>query len=131
MRICMKIQKFEDLKVWQDARVFVNEIYRLTSNDKFRMDFGFKDQIQRASVSIMNNIAEGFERDNNKEFIKFLIYSKSSAGEVRSLIYLAFDLKYISHEEFIKIIEHSIDIIKQISKFISYLRTNIQTRNNN
>ncbi|MBI5807777.1 MAG: four helix bundle protein [Ignavibacteriales bacterium] len=127
----MKIQKFEDLKVWQDARVFVNEIYRLTSNDKFRMDFGFKDQIQRASVSIMNNIAEGFERDNNKEFIKFLIYSKSSAGEVRSLIYLAFDLKYISHEEFIKIIEHSIDIIKQISKFISYLRTNIQTRNNN
>lgn len=131
MRICMKIQKFEDLKVWQDARVFVNEIYRLTSNDKFRMDFGFKDQIQRASVSIMNNIAEGFERDNNKEFIKFLIYSKGSAGEVRSLIYLAFDLKYISHEEFIKIIEHSIDIIKQISKFISYLRTNIQTRNNN
>jgi four helix bundle protein len=127
----MKIQKFEDLKVWQDARVFVNEIYRLTSNDKFRMDFGFKDQIQRASVSIMNNIAEGFERDNNKEFIKFLIYSKGSAGEVRSLIYLAFDLKYISHEEFIKIIEHSIDIIKQISKFISYLRTNIQTRNNN
>lgn len=131
MRICVKIQKFEDLKVWQDARVFVNEIYRLTSNDKFRMDFGFKDQIQRASVSIMNNIAEGFERDNNKEFIKFLIYSKGSAGEVRSLIYLAFDLKYISHEEFIKIIEHSIDIIKQISKFISYLRTNIQTRNNN
>jgi four helix bundle protein len=127
----MKIQKFEDLKVWQDARVFVNEIYRLTSNDKFRMDFGFKEQIQRASVSIMNNIAEGFERDNNKEFIKFLIYSKGSAGEVRSLIYLAFDLKYISHEEFIKIIEHSIDIIKQISKFISYLRTNIQTRNNN
>jgi len=54
----MKIQKFEDLKVWQDARVFVNEIYRLTSNDKFRMDFGYKDQIQRASVSIMNNIAE-------------------------------------------------------------------------
>lgn len=127
----MKIQKFEDLKVWQDARVFVNEIYRLTSNDKFKMDFGFKDQIQRASVSIMNNIAEGFERDNNKEFIKFLIYSKGSAGEVRSLIYLAFDLKYISHEEFIKIIENSIDIIKQISKFISYLRTNIQTRNNN
>lgn len=127
----MKIQKFEDLKVWQDARVFVNEIYRLTSNDKFKMDFGFKDQIQRESVSIMNNIAEGFERDNNKEFIKFLIYSKGSAGEVRSLIYLAFDLKYISHEEFIKIIEHSIDIIKQISKFISYLRTNIQTRNNN
>ncbi len=69
----MKIQKFEDLKVWQDVRIFVNDIYRLTSNSNFQKDFSFKDQLQRASVSIMNNIAEGFERDNNKEFIKFLI----------------------------------------------------------
>lgn len=119
----MKVKAFEDLKVWQDARVFVRSIYELTSLPLFNKDYGLKDQIQRAAVSIMNNIAEGFERGSNKEFIKFLGYSKGSAGEVRSMLYVALDLKYISKKEFESVYNNSIEIIKQIANFIKYLRT--------
>ena len=118
----MKIERFEDFKVWQYSRTFVADVYSLTSNNPFSKDFGLKDQIQRAAVSIMTNIAEGFERDNNKEFIRFLIYSKGSAGEVRSLLYVAKDLKYISDEDFKKSYDLGVDIIKQIANFIKYLR---------
>ncbi len=69
----MKAKSFEDLQVWQDTRKFVKSIYELTSLDNFKKDYGFKDQIQRAAVSIMNNISEGFERDSNKEFMRFRI----------------------------------------------------------
>jgi four helix bundle protein len=109
----MKIQKFEDMKVWQDTRIFVNQIYTSTSNQKFSKDFGLRDQIQRASVSIMSNIAEGYERDSNKELIRFLIYSKGSAGEVRSLLYVAKDLGYIGAKEFSEYYDAAISIIKQ------------------
>ena len=71
----MKAKTFENLKVWQDSREFVKSIYKMTSSNNFAKDFGLKDQIQRAAVSIMNNIGEGFERNNNKEFILFLKYS--------------------------------------------------------
>ncbi len=119
----MKVKSFEDIQVWQDSRMFVKSIYELTSFEKFRRDYGLKDQIQRASVSVMNNISEGFERDNNKELIKFLGYAKGSAGEVRSMLYVAFDLGYIS-DKFFKInLNMSIDIIKQISNFRKYLRS--------
>ena len=118
----MKAKTFENLKVWQDSREFVKSIYELTSSTKFAKDFGLKDQIQRAAVSIMNNIAEGFERNNNKEFILFLKYSKGSAGEVRSMLYVAFDLNYISKSAFDKCYENVINIITQISNFIKYLR---------
>lgn len=118
----MKIQKFEDMKVWQDAREFVNQIYKSTSNEKFKKDFGLRDQIQRATVSIMSNIAEGYERDSNKELIRFLQISKGSAGEVRSLIYVAKDLGYINDKEFSTNYESSLLIIKQISNFIKYLK---------
>ncbi|OGU73861.1 MAG: four helix bundle protein [Ignavibacteria bacterium RBG_16_34_14] len=121
----MKAASFEDLKVWQDAREFVKSIYELTSSDNFRKDFGLKDQIQRAAVSIMNNIAvppRRDERNNNKEFIKFLKYSKGSAGEVRSMLYVALDLDYISKNSFNINYELSIKIITQISNFIKYLR---------
>ncbi len=117
----MAIKSFEDLKVWQLSREFVKSIYKLTSKPKFKNDFGLKDQIQRASVSIMNNIAEGFERDNNKELIRFLIFSKGSAGEVRSLLYVASDLGYINQNEFEIHYNLSIDIITQIANFIKYL----------
>jgi four helix bundle protein len=96
----MKVKAFEDLQVWQDSRAFVKSIYELTSLKNFSKDFGLKEQIQRASVSIMNNISEGYERDNNREFIKFLGYSKGSAGEVRSMLYVALDLNYISNDQF-------------------------------
>jgi four helix bundle protein len=117
----MKVKTFEDLSVWQDARVFVKSIYELTSLENFKKDYGLKDQIQRAAVSIMNNISEGFERDNNKEFKNFLGYAKGSAGEVRSVLYVALDLNYISKEEFDENYKHSINIITQISNFKKYL----------
>ncbi len=96
----MKIEKFEDIKAWKEARILTKLIYTLTRKDLFKKDYGLKDQIQRASVSIMNNIAEGFERQSNSEFIRFLYYSKGSAGEVRSLIYIALDNEYITKIEF-------------------------------
>jgi len=118
----MKIERFEDINVWKQSRDLVNSIYHFTSKDSFSKDYGLKDQIQRAAVSIMTNIAEGFERDNNKEFIRFLIYSKGSAGEVRSLLYVALDLKYINKDEFNEQYKSAVSVIKQISKFIKYLR---------
>ena len=95
----MVYKQFEDLPIWVDSRKLVHSIYKLTSKSKFSKDYGFKDQIQRAAISIMNNIAEGFERDSNTEFIRFLIYSKGSAGEVRSMLYIAKDLEYINKNE--------------------------------
>jgi len=118
----MRIEKFEEMKVWQESRELCKSIYFLTNKDNFRKDFGLKDQIQRASVSILANIAEGFERDSNKEFVKFLIYSKGSAGEVRTLLYIALDLNYIDEIEFKQNYEKSISIITQLSNFIKYLR---------
>ena len=118
----MKIQKFEDMKVWQDAREFVKQIYKCTANQKFKKDFGLRDQIQRGVVSIMSNIAEGYERDSNKELIRFLQFSKGSAGEVRSLLYVATDLGYLTEKEFSEFHQTSISIITQISNFIKYLK---------
>ena len=118
----MKFNSFEDLQVWKDSRILVKSIYQLTSDGKFSKDFGLREQIQRASVSIMNNIAEGFERNNNKEYIKFLGYSKGSAGEVRSMLYVATDLGYISQDKFNMHYQMAINIITQISNFIKYLK---------
>jgi four helix bundle protein len=118
----MKSKTFEDLKVWQDSRDFVKSIYELTASNNFAKDYGLKDQIQRAAVSIMNNIAEGFERNNNKEFVVFLKYSKGSAGEIRSMLYVALDLNYISKSTFDENYKYVIKIITQISNFIKYLK---------
>ena len=90
------VQQSEDLKIWQMSRVLVNEIYLLLKDNK---DYGFRDQIQRASVSVMNNISEGFERRSNTEFKRFLDISKSSCGEVRSMLYLAEDLLYVDKDQ--------------------------------
>ena len=121
----MTIKRFEEMKVWQDARMFTKVIYEMTSNHDFKKDFGLKDQIQRASVSVMSNIAKGYERDNNREFVKFLLYSKGSIGEVRSLLYVAFDLSYISANEFERGSATSITIAVQLANFIKYLRVRI------
>lgn len=121
----MTIKRFEEMKVWQDARMFTKVIYEMTANHSFKIDFGLKDQIQRASVSVMSNIAEGYERDNNKEFVRFLLYSKGSIGEVRSLLCVASDLSYISDSEFQRTREIAIAISAQIANFIKYLRGKI------
>ena len=117
----MKVKTFEDLQVWQDARLFVKSIYELTSLEIFKKDYGLKEQIQRAAVSIMNNISEGFKKDNNKEFRNFLGYAKGSAGEVRSMLYVALDLNYISKNEFDENYKKAVNIITQISNFKKYL----------
>ena len=95
----MKIEKFEDIIAWQKARVLTLDIYRLFGHSK---DFGFKDQIQRAAVSVMNNVAEGFERKTNKELMLFLYIAKGSCGEVRSMLYIALGLRYITETDFTK-----------------------------
>ena len=95
-----RIERFEDLIAWQKARKLTCEIYQITRQGAFVKDFGLSNQIQRASVSIMSNIAEGFERGSNKEFIQFLYIAKGSCGEVRSQIYIAFDQRYISENDF-------------------------------
>ena len=119
----MKVNSFEDLQVWKDSRIMVKSIYQLTSDGKFSRDFGLREQFQRAAVSIMNNIVEGFERNNNKEYIKFLGYSKGSAGEVSSMLYVATDLGYISQDSFNTLYQMSINIITQLSNFIKYLKS--------
>lgn len=118
-----KIEHFEDINAWQKARQLVTEIYKVTTqNEEFSKDFGLKDQIRRASVSIMSNIAEGFSRQTDKEFIQFLYVAKGSASEAQNQLYVAFDLKYISEADFKKLYELSEETTKLISGFIKYLK---------
>ena len=93
---------FEDLKVWQEARQLTRMIYTLTNKSVFNQDYGLKDQIRRAAVSVSSNIAEGFERGGKEELIHFLYIAKGSCGEVRTQLYLSYDLGYISEQEFQK-----------------------------
>ena len=95
-----EIKRFEDLTVWQVSRKLTNLVYSFTKEGKIVKDYGFIDQIRRASVSFMNNIAEGYERGSNKDFVKFLFIARGSVGEVRNMLYLAVDLEYIKKETF-------------------------------
>lgn len=106
--------------VWQKAKNFTIKIYKAFDNQR---DFNFKSQIYRASVSIMNNIAEGYERKTNKELVQFLYISKGSAGEVRSMLHLALDLNFITKEQSDKLISDVIEISKMLSGFIKALKT--------
>ena len=114
----MKIERFEDILSWKKAKELTLTIYKLFEESK---DFGFKDQIQRASVSTMNNIAEGFERKSNNEFKYFLFVAKGSCGEVRSMLYLAKELARISNNDFEKLYNLSIEISKLLSGLIKSL----------
>jgi four helix bundle protein len=116
----MTIKSFEDVIAWQKARVLTNDIYAVFGNHS---DFGFRDQILRASVSIMNNIAEGFDRGSKKELQQFLVIARGSAAEVRSLLILANDLNYISDERFKEMVLESKDISKLLTGFIKSLAT--------
>ena len=116
------IQRFEDLEVWKKAREICKYSSQLTQKEQFSKDFSLKDQIKRSSGSAMDNIAEGFERDGNKEFINFLTISKGSVGEVRSQSYRALDYGYINQEEFDFLINETVSLSERLGKFISYLR---------
>ncbi len=94
------VRRFEDLQAWQEARKLTQQIYRLTRSGAFARDFGLKDQIQRAAVSAMNNVAEGFDCDSHAEFARFLGIARRSAVEVQSLLYVALDAGYITEETF-------------------------------
>ena len=96
----MKIQRFEDLEAWQIARELTNKIYSISRKESIRRDYGFVDQIRRAAISIMNNIAEGFERGSNKDFVRFLFIARGSAGEVRSMLYVGLDQGYLADDTF-------------------------------
>ena len=119
----MKVEKFEDLNIWQKARSLTNEIYRLTNNARFRKDFALSNHIRKTSVSVMSNIAEGFERATNREFSQYLFIAKGSLGEVRSQLYLALDLGYISKRNFDRIFEMTKLLSGMIINLIKYLDT--------
>ena len=115
------IQNFEDLKVWQKARLLCKEVFSLTSIANFSKDFALKDQINRSSGSIMDNIAEGFGRKGNVEFINFLTYSGGSACECQSQLYRAHDRNYITEEKRKELSDLADEIIKMITSLIVYL----------
>jgi len=114
--------QFEDLEVWKQSREFCMEIYKVTNYEVFNKDFRFRDQIRASSGSIMDNIAEGFERNGNKEFIQFLYIAKGSCGETRSQLYRALDNSYIIKEEFHILYNKAFQLSKSISGFIQYLK---------
>ena len=123
----MKIEQYEDSEVWSLSREFAKEIYNITRSGIIARDFSFRDQMRRSAVSIMANIAEGFERGGNKEFIQFLYIAKASCGELRSQLYRAFDRSYIEQKEFDQISTHAKKISSLIQKFIKYLE-NTETK---
>jgi four helix bundle protein len=115
----MKIEQFEDIIAWQKSKALTLEIYTLFKDLK---DFGFRDQICRASVSVMNNIAEGFERKSDSEFKHFLFIAKGSCGEVRSMLYLAMELNFIGKDDFSDLNKLSTEVSKMISGLIKTLK---------
>ena len=123
-----KVNRFEDLKCWQASRKLVNEIYALAGTGKLVKDFDTKSQIKRAALSSMSNIAEGFGKFSNKEFIRYLDVAQSSALEVKSILYVLLDLNYLMEEKF-KELHHLIDEMRMLTlALIKYLRSR-ETKN--
>ena len=118
----MKVNRFEDLEIWQQARELCKIIFKITSISHFCNDFKFRDQMRSAAGSIMDNIAEGFDRGGNKEFSQFLSISKGSCGEVRSQTYRAFDFNYITEIQFDDLLERTDSISRKISNLQQYLK---------
>jgi four helix bundle protein len=116
-------QRFEDIVVWQKSRELTREIYRISKQGPFSKDFGLQDQIRRASMSIMSNIAEGFERSGSGEFMQFLAIAKGSTGEVKSQLYVAIDQEYLDKKTFDKLFTVVTEISKMLAALMSYMRT--------
>ena len=118
----MKIERFEDLDIWKEARSLSKYVFEITQAEPFCRDFKLRDQIHASSGSVMDNIAEGFERDGNKEFIQFLSVAKGSCGETRSQSYRAYDFEYTKEDILQELISQTTQISKKIYSFISYLK---------
>ena len=118
----MKIERFEDIKAWQEARVLVGTIHAAVGSDRrFTSDHGLRGQIQAAAISIMSNMADGFSRRTTKEFVQFLFVAKGSVAEVQSQLYVALDQGYINEEKFDGLYSKSDEVARLISGFIRYL----------
>jgi four helix bundle protein len=118
----VKIERFEDIKAWQEARALVKMIYAAVDSDgRFDSDYRFREQIQSAAVSIISNIAEGFSRRSTKEFVQFLFIAKGSAAEVGSQLYVALDQSYTNDEEFRQLYSKYDEVARLSSGFIRYL----------
>ena len=122
------ITRFEDIQAWQTARELTRLVYGLSGKGAFSKDFGLRDQIRRAAVSVMSNIAEGFENQTQAQFIRYLGLAKGSAGEVRSQAYVALDLQYIEPEEFEILIDLADKNARQLARFIAYIETHPQVK---
>jgi four helix bundle protein len=118
-----KIEKFEDIEAWQKARDLTREIYRVTNQESFVRDFSLRDQIRRAAMSVMSNIAEGFGRGGNREFIQFLSVAKGSVSELQSQLYIALDAGHITKEQFQQLYSLAELTGNLIGGFIRYLST--------
>ena len=114
-------KQFEDLQVWQDARALVKDVYLASKDRDFYRDIGLREQIRRAAISAMSNIAEGFERGTRKEFIQFLSIAKGSIGEARSQLYVALDQEYLTEARFYELKAQAVTLSRRIASFIRYL----------
>ncbi|MFP4092184.1 MAG: four helix bundle protein [Cyclobacteriaceae bacterium] len=121
-----KIERFEDLPIWKKAAEISLNVYRISEKGKLKNDFSMKDQIKRAAISISSNIAEGFEYGNNSDFVRYLRYAKGSAGELRSQMYIINEMELVESADYQKINEQLIEVSKQISGFMKYLREHRQ-----
>jgi four helix bundle protein len=124
--VAERIERFEDLIAWQKARELTREVYRATRRGSFARDFALTTQIQRAAVSIMANIAEGFERGGRGEFHQFLSTAKASCAEVRSHLYAAFDAEHLSHADFKRLMQCA----EELSRIIGGLRSAVAKQRN-
>jgi four helix bundle protein len=118
------VERFEDLIAWQKARTLTKAIYKTTQQGAFVKDFGFSSQLQRASVSIMSNIAEGFERSNPGDFHRFLVIAKASCGEVGSQLYIALDIGYLNEVDFNQLLHQTLEV----SRVIGGLRASVEQK---
>jgi four helix bundle protein len=117
-----KISRFEEIESWKRARKLTNEIYKITNSGTFSRDFPLRDQIRRAAISVLSNIAEGFERGGDNEFLQFLSVAKGSCGEARAQLYIALDQAYISAAQFETLSTSANDVSQLISGLMKYLR---------
>ena len=122
----MKVEKFEDLVAWQKARELTKQIYEITKQGAFSKDYGLCDQIRRATVSVMSNLAEGFERGSSSEFHQFIVIAKASCAEVRSQLYVAYDVGYITQHQFDDVTK----LAEEVSRIIGGLKTAVRNRHN-